>query len=34
MDNVRILPVGDIGRGFVPKEYIPESHDEWYLRNQ
>ncbi|MHC4706835.1 MAG: DUF4954 family protein, partial [Planctomycetota bacterium] len=33
MDNVTIMPVGSMGRDFIPKEYLPEGQDEYYLRN-
>lgn len=34
MDNVKILPVGEIGSGFIPREYLPDGQDEYYLRNE
>lgn len=33
MDKVSILPTGSIGYNFIPSEYIPESKDEYYIRN-
>ncbi len=33
MDNVSILPATGIGRNFIPKQYLPEGKDEYYLRN-
>ncbi|MCJ7812168.1 DUF4954 family protein, partial [bacterium] len=34
MDRVSILIDGNIGKGFIPKEYLPEGKDEYYLRNE
>lgn len=34
MDNVKIIPAGNIGSGFIGQEYIPAGKDEWYLRNE
>jgi hypothetical protein len=33
MDDVLILPASNMGRGFIPKEFLPEGKDEYYLRN-
>ncbi len=33
MDNVTIKPRGSIGKDFIPKEYLPDDKDEYYLRN-
>ena len=33
MDIVSIHPPGDIGRNFIPAEYLPSGEDEYYLRN-
>ena len=33
MDNVSILTAKSIGRNFIPKKYLPEGKDEYYLRN-
>ena len=33
MDIVSIYPSGDIGRNFIPAEYLPSGEDEYYLRN-
>ena len=33
MDKVQILPPDNIGRNFIPKDYIPEGKDEYYIRN-
>ena len=34
MDTVAIFPGGNVGRDFIPAEYLPEGQDEYYLRNQ
>jgi len=34
MDNVKIIPAGNIGSSFIGQEYIPAGKDEWYLRNE
>jgi hypothetical protein len=33
MDNVSFLPAASMGGGFIPKEFLPEGKDEYYLRN-
>ena len=33
MDNVSLLPAGSMGEDFIPKEYLPDGKDEYYLRN-
>jgi NDP-sugar pyrophosphorylase family protein len=33
MENVSILQASSFGRNFIGNEYIPESKDEYYLRN-
>ncbi len=33
MDNVSILASDSIGKNFIPKEYIPDGKDEYYIRN-
>lgn len=33
MDTVSIQPPGNIGRNFIPAEYLPPDKDEYYLRN-
>jgi NDP-sugar pyrophosphorylase family protein len=33
MENVLIIEAGNLGRNFIPKEYIPEGKDEYYIRN-
>jgi hypothetical protein len=33
MDSVSILPGEHIGKNFIPKEYLPQGEDEYYLRN-
>ncbi|MHC4757340.1 MAG: DUF4954 family protein [Planctomycetota bacterium] len=34
MDTVTIFPGGELGRNFIPSEYLPEGQDEYYLRNE
>jgi len=34
VNNVEIQPITNVGRDFVPSEYLPEGQDEYYLRNQ
>jgi NDP-sugar pyrophosphorylase family protein len=34
MENVIILPAENLGRKFIPGEYLPEGKDEYYLRNE
>jgi hypothetical protein len=34
MDKVLIIPPENIGRNFIPKEYIPKGKDEYYQRNK
>jgi hypothetical protein len=33
MDSIQLLPKGSIGRGFIPKEYLPDGKDEHYIRD-
>ena len=33
MDTVSIQPPGNIGRGFIPAEYLPPDKDEYFIRN-
>jgi len=33
MDNVIVLPRGSIGKNFIPKEFLHEGEDEYYIRN-
>jgi hypothetical protein len=33
MDKVLIIPPDNIGRNFVPAEYLPKDKDEYFLRN-
>jgi len=33
MDTVNLIPGAAMGREFIPKEYLPEEADEYYLRN-
>ena len=34
MDSVLIVPLENIGKNFVPAEYLPKGKDEYYLRNR
>jgi len=34
MDKVLIVPLENIGKNFVPAEYLPKGKDEYYLRNR
>lgn len=34
MDNVIIVPPENIGKNFIPGNYIPKGKDEYYLRNR
>src|SRR5664280_2859241 len=34
MDNVLIVPPENIGKNFVPPEYIPKGTDEYFQRNK
>jgi len=34
MSEVRIVPIGSLGSGFVPAEFLPAGKDEYYLRNE
>jgi len=34
MDKVLILKPGNIGKNFIPKEYLPKGKDEYYQRNK
>jgi hypothetical protein len=34
MDKVIIIPPENIGKNFIPKEYIPKGQDEYYQRNK
>src|SRR5665647_1200773 len=34
MDKVLIVPLENIGKNFVPVEYLPKGKDEYYLRNR
>jgi len=34
MDNVLIVPPENIGKNFIPAEYLPEGKDEYYQRNK
>lgn len=34
MDKVLIIPPENIGKNFIPKEYLPKGKDEYYQRNK
>ena len=34
MANVKVLPIRQFGRQFVPPEFLPPNQDEYYLRNE
>ncbi|MBN2481698.1 MAG: DUF4954 family protein, partial [Bacteroidales bacterium] len=34
MDQVRIIPAENMGRNFIPSEYLPKGEDEYYQRNK
>ena len=34
MDHVKILQTDQIGKNFIPSEYLPKGSDEYYLRDQ
>lgn len=34
MREVRLLPLQNLGRGFIPPQYLPPGQDEFYLRNE
>jgi hypothetical protein len=34
MSELQTSPIGSLGRGFVPPEYLPEGQDEYALRNE
>lgn len=34
MNSVHIRQRSDLGRNFIPKEFLPEGRDEFYLRNE
>ena len=34
MDNVLIVPPENIGKNFIPPEYLPKGKDEYYQRNK
>ena len=33
MDNVKIVPQENIGKNFIPPEYLPKDQDEYFIRN-
>ena len=34
MDTVNLLAATGLGGEFIPKEYLPDGKDQWYLRNE
>jgi len=34
MSQIRIVPIGSLGRDFIPAEHLPEGKDEYHLRNE
>jgi len=34
MNAIRVVPIGSLGREFVPAEYLPAGKDEYHLRNE
>lgn len=34
MSEIQLIPSNDYGYNFIPKEYLSEKNDEYYLRNQ
>ena len=34
MSELRIVPIGSLGRNFIEPQYLPEGQDEYYLRDQ
>jgi len=34
MSEMKVLPIGSLGRDFIPAEFLPEGMDEYYLRNE
>lgn len=32
MNQIKKLPVGDLGYNFIPKEFLPEGENEYYIR--
>jgi len=33
MREMKVLPVGCLGRDFIAPPYLPQGQDEYYLRN-
>jgi len=34
MSEIRVVPIGSLGRGFIAEEFLPDGADEYYLRNE
>ena len=34
MSKVQVVPIGSLGKNFIPPEHLPQGQDEHYLRNQ
>jgi hypothetical protein len=34
MSEIRVVPIGSLGRGFIAEEFLPQGADEYYLRNE
>ena len=34
MSEIKILPMGELGKGFIPPPFLPPGQDEYYLRNR
>ena len=34
MSEISIVPIGSLGRDFIPDDLLPEGQDEYYLRNE
>ena len=34
MSEIKVLPMGSLGHGFIGGEFVPDGQDEYYLRNQ
>jgi hypothetical protein len=34
MSEVNVLPLGELGRGFIPPQFLPPGKNEYYLRNE
>lgn len=34
MSRPKVIPIGSLGKDFIPKKYLPAGKDEYYLRNE